>query len=56
MLFNIQNLLRELDIKMNWKLAKNQFQSKNAIENWMDEIYTEGLCCKEEMFFIQLNK
>ena len=45
MRFNIQSLVRELYIKMNRKLGvKINFQSKNATENWMDEIYTDFFC------------
>ena len=39
LIFNIENFIRELDIKLNSKLVKVNFQSQNAIENWMDEIY-----------------
>ena len=44
MLFNIKNLIRELDIKLNSKLGQKSISNqKNAIEKWMDKIYANAV-------------
>ena len=59
MLFNVKNLIRELDIKLNSKLGQKSISNqKNAIEKWMDKIYANAvsyLTAKSFFFFFRFS-